>query len=113
MLADTKIEKDMKGLILRHTEFVIAVRQKILIYTFLEEELLLVASLCSQDNLISYYLFLLRLNFRPVMFVVFSYKQNFPNSMKIPFLELYIYVSDSQKYYLVLKQENAKALPLG
>ena len=36
MLADTKIEKDMKGLILRHTEFVIAVRQKILIYTFLE-----------------------------------------------------------------------------
>ena len=52
MLADTKIEKDMKGLILRHTEFVIAVRQKILIYTFLEEELLLVASLCSQENLI-------------------------------------------------------------
>ena len=79
MLADTKIEKDMKGLILRHTEFVIAVRQKILIYTFIEEELLLVASLCNQENLISYYLFLLRMNFRPDMFVVFPYKQNVQN----------------------------------
>ena len=37
-----KIAKDMKGLILRHTAFVIAVRQKILIYTFPDEELLLV-----------------------------------------------------------------------
>ena len=53
MLADTKIAKDMKGLILRHTAFVIAVRQKILIYTFLEEELLRVASLNDQENLIS------------------------------------------------------------
>ena len=50
MLADTKIAKDMKGLIPRHTAFVIAVRQKILIYTFLEEELLVVASLYSQEN---------------------------------------------------------------
>ena len=89
MFADTKIAKDMKGLILRHTAFVIAVRQKILIYTFLEEELLLVASLCNQENLISYYLFLLRLNFCPDMFVVFQYKQNFPNTIKIPILDLY------------------------
>ena len=91
MLADTKIAKDMKGLILRHTTFVIAVRQKILIYTFLEEELLRVASRNRQENLISYYLFLLRLNFCPDMFVVFQYKQNFPNTIEIPFLELYIY----------------------
>ena len=54
MLADTKIEKDMKGLILRHTAIVIAVRQKIFIYAFLEEELLLVVSRYSQENLTSY-----------------------------------------------------------
>ena len=93
MLADTKIAKDMKGLILRHTAFVIAVRQKILIYTFLEEELLRVASRNSQENLISYYLFLLRMNFHPDIFVVFPYQQNVQNSIKIPVLELYIHIS--------------------
>ena len=77
MLADTKIAKDMKGLILRHIAFVIAVRQNILIYTFLEEELLLVTSLYSQEYLISYFFSLARLNFCPDMFVVFPYKQNF------------------------------------
>ena len=92
MLADTKIEKDMKGLILRHTEFVIAVKQKILIYTFLEEEQLLVASLCNQENLISCYLFLLRMNFHPDMFVVFPYKQNVQNSIKVSFLESYTFI---------------------
>ena len=104
MLADTKIAKDMKGLILRHTTFVIAVRQKILIYTFLEEELLRVASRNSQENLISYYLFLLWLKFCPDMFVMFPYKQNFPNTIKIPFLDLYndkVFIFGKDKIWII------------